>query len=126
MTEGATKKFFSLNQPYTKKFWIDFQNFWLVFLVKPLELCFEYDYCIICPKIGFYGHWSSELLKKNIKLLGYKGDHLKYSGLLNLKTYSKVTIDITIKNNYHLLKSAQKFFTKSSENEYFHLLVKLP
>ena len=96
------------------------------FFGKHLELCFEYDYCIICPKIGFYGHWSSELLKKNIKLLGYKGDHLKDSGLLNLKTYLKVTIDITIKNKYHLLKSAQKFLTKSSKKEYCHLLIKLP
>ena len=86
------------------------------FFGKTSRIMFEYDYCIICPKIGFYGHLSSELLKKNIKLLGYKGDHLKYTGLLNLKTHSKVTIDFTIKNKYHLLKFAQKFLTKSSEN----------
>ena len=103
-----------------------FSKFLACSFEKPLELCFEYDYCIICPKIGFYGHWSSELLKKNIKLLGYKGDHSKYTGLLNLKTYLKVAIDFTIKNKYHLLKSAEKFLTKSSGIEYFHLLVKLP
>ena len=38
----------------------------------------------------------------------------------------EAAIDLTIKNQYHLLKSVNKFFTKLSEIEYFHLLVKLP
>ena len=46
------------NQPYIKKKLIDFQNFRFVLLVKPLELCIDYNYCLICPKTGCYeyGH----------------------------------------------------------------------
>ena len=56
----------------------------------------------------------------------YKGEHSKSTGLYSLKTYVEAAIDLTIKNQYHLLKSVHKFFTKLSEIEYFHLLVKLP
>ena len=52
------KKILTQNQPYTKKFLIDFQNFRFALLVKPLELYIGYNYCIICPKTGCdeYGH----------------------------------------------------------------------
>ena len=76
------------------------------------------------PKNGLLQALTWGILKKNIKFLGYKGDHSKSTSLLNLKKNVEAAIDFTIKMQYHLLKSVYRFFNEKSENDIFYSLLK--